>query len=64
MNTEHTNPSLPKEKIEFSDETIQSLKELGAILLRIHNRLISEGYVIKDGRIYKDGVDVTKGSRS
>ena len=35
----------------FSDETIKSLTELGEVLRRIHNRLISEGYEIKDGVI-------------
>ena len=35
----------------FSPETIQSLHELGAALRKIHNRLISEGYVIRDGKI-------------
>ena len=38
---------------EFSDETIASLKELGAVFRDIRNRLISEGYVIKDGMIQK-----------
>ena len=38
---------------EFSDETIASLVELGKVLLKIRNRLISEGYVIKNGRIEK-----------
>ena len=40
-------------RTEFSDETIVSLKELGVVLQEIHNRLISEGYVIKDGKIEK-----------
>jgi len=35
---------------KFSDETIASLVELGKVFLRIRNRLISEGYVIKDGK--------------
>ena len=39
----------------FSDETIQSLRELGAILANIRNRLLSEGYVMKNGKIYKNG---------
>ena len=37
----------------FSDETIKSLTELGEVLRRIHNRLISEGYEIKNGHIIK-----------
>ena len=31
----------------FSDETIKALTELGEVLRRIHNRLISEGYEIR-----------------
>lgn len=37
----------------FSNETIGSLVELGEVLRRIHNRLITEGYEIKDGCIVK-----------
>jgi hypothetical protein len=36
----------------FSDETVASVLELGEHLRSIHNRLISEGYVIKNGKIY------------
>jgi len=39
----------------FSQETIDSFKDLGETLSRIHRRLISEGYIIKDGQIYKPG---------
>ena len=35
----------------FSDETILSLVEFGEVLRSIHNRLIKEGYTIKDGVI-------------
>ena len=35
----------------FTDEDIQSFVELGEVLRKIHNRLLSEGYVIKDGKI-------------
>lgn len=35
----------------FSDETIQSLEELGSVLRRIHARLIAEGYSIIGGRL-------------
>ena len=35
----------------LSQETIKSLHELGAIFRRIHRRLISEGYIIRDGNI-------------
>ncbi len=37
----------------FSEETMQSLRELGAALQSIHNRLLSEGYVMIDGRLTK-----------
>ena len=37
----------------LSEETLQALEELGEVLLEIHNRMISEEYAIKDGRIYK-----------
>lgn len=33
----------------FNEETTQSLIELGEVLRRIHNRLISEDWIIKDG---------------
>lgn len=37
----------------FSEETMQSLRELGAVLQSIHNRLLAEGYIIKDGHLIK-----------
>jgi hypothetical protein len=37
----------------FSQETIDSLQDLGDTLRRIHRRLILEGYTIKDGQIFK-----------
>ena len=37
----------------FSQETIDSLKDLGDTLKRIHQRLILEGYTIIEGQIYK-----------
>ena len=33
----------------FSEETMQSLRELGAVLQSIHTRLISEGYIYSNG---------------
>ena len=45
-----------KKEIEpkpLSEETLIALEELGAVLREIHIRLLSEGYVIKDGKIYK-----------
>jgi hypothetical protein len=48
---ESTHP--PKEGPYLSDETIQALRELGAVLEPIYKRLIAEGYVIKNGKILK-----------
>ena len=37
---------------EFSEETIQSLKDLGEVLLKIRHRLVAEGRVeVKNGKI-------------
>ncbi len=46
-------PSLGPNNFLFSEETIESLSELGAELKKIHDRLISEGYIFKDGKIFK-----------
>jgi hypothetical protein len=35
----------------LSAETVKSLQELGEVYRRIHRRLVSEGYVIRDGKI-------------
>lgn len=43
----------PEEGPYLSDETIQALRELGAVLEPIYRRLIAEGYVIKNGKILK-----------
>lgn len=37
----------------FTSATIESVRELGSVLEGIHNRLISEGYTIKNGIITK-----------
>lgn len=42
----------------FSKETMTSLREYGEVLRGIHNRLISEGYVINKGEFYKNGVKI------
>lgn len=42
-----------KKKQTFSDEDIAAFIELGEVLKKIRRRLLSEGYVIKDGKIYK-----------
>lgn len=50
--------ALPRKEINpgssgnyFSQETIDSVSELGSVLQRIHNRLISQGYSIIDGKL-------------
>ena len=40
----------PKPSI-FSQETIDSVTELGSVLQKIHNRLLSEGYCIMANRV-------------
>lgn len=40
-------------KLALTDESIKAISELGDVLRGIHNRLISEGYEIKDGHISK-----------
>jgi len=39
----------------LSRGTVESLQELGEVLRQIHTRLLSEGYIIKDGEILKPG---------
>lgn len=40
-----------EEKAFFSDETMQSLRELGDVLRAIHRRLIAEGHLVRDGTL-------------
>lgn len=47
-------PSLSLSPI-LSEETLDSLEELGTVLRRIHKRMIFEGYEILDGKIRKKG---------
>jgi hypothetical protein len=42
-----------RKKYIFSDEQITAFVDFYNLLKRIHNRLISEGYIIKDGKISK-----------
>jgi hypothetical protein len=46
-------PSLDVSERRFSDDTVESLHELGEVLMRIHKRLVSEGYTIGNGKISK-----------
>ncbi len=45
--------NLDRPSSQLSDETIDSLLELGRVLERIHRRLLAEGYTIEGGKIYK-----------
>mgnify|MGYP001583288307 CR=1 FL=1 len=41
-----------EKKTLFSEETTESLKDLGEVLLKIHHRLVAEGRVeVKNGKI-------------
>ncbi len=44
----------PNKTKTLSDETMKSAVAFGEILRRIHNRLIAEGYEIKDGKVIKN----------
>lgn len=46
------NTNTEKENI-FSEEGIKNITAFSSTLGRIHARMISQGYVIKDGRVYK-----------
>lgn len=46
--------SARKQKVNmFSSESIESLSELGLVLGRVRKRLIGEGFIIRDGKIFK-----------
>lgn len=53
--------SLASDDYIFSEETMQSLRELGAVLQEIHGRLIAEGYILRNGQFIKqyDGTNIT-----
>jgi hypothetical protein len=38
---------------QFTEVTMQSIRELGEVLQSIHNRLLAEGYNMKDGELIK-----------
>ena len=44
--------STEKENI-FSEEGIRNIATFSSTLGRIHARMISQGYVIKNGKVYK-----------
>jgi hypothetical protein len=45
-------PKTEKSRI-FSDQAIKNIAAFSEVLKKIHIRLISEGYVIEDGKVYK-----------
>ncbi len=47
---------LPDAQTYFTDETIQGLRELGAVLDTVRKRLKAEGCVIKDGKIVREEI--------
>lgn len=49
----HENFSCETKHEIFSDQGINNIVEFSDTLKRIHIRLINEGYVIKDGKVYK-----------
>lgn len=52
---------MKKKEDIFTDEQIKDFVELGEVLRRIRNRLISEGWTIKDSVFTSpDGVSYTK----
>ena len=44
----------------FSQETVDSLYELGNVYAKIRARLLSEGYTIKDGKIIPPKIKIQK----
>ena len=44
---EAQNYSTDEKSVGFTDETVLALRELGTVLQRIHNRLVSEGKIIE-----------------
>ncbi|MCX6718007.1 MAG: hypothetical protein NTY81_00185 [Candidatus Staskawiczbacteria bacterium] len=48
----------------FTEEGIKNISRFQDTLKRIHIRLISEGYVIKDGKIEKPKVALDKSEKS
>jgi hypothetical protein len=60
---EKTNENASQTNI-FTDEGIKNISRFQDTLKRIHIRLISEGYVIKDGKIEKPKVALDKSTKS
>ncbi len=44
----------------FSQETVDSLNQLGNVYAKIRARLLSEGYMIKDGKIIPPKIKIQK----
>ncbi len=63
MNTspnQYKDQSAEPKKPPFPPETVRALQEFGEVLREIHNRLLSEGYVYKNGKLYKPDADNQK----
>ena len=46
-----------KKKNLFTDEEIRAVNDLGQVLRRIHRRLYSEGYILRNGVFVKSDVE-------
>lgn len=58
---DHLKPlPIDPEKVISDEERIAAWTEYGEVLRGIHNRLISEGYVYKDGKFYRESENVKK----
>jgi 23S rRNA maturation-related 3'-5' exoribonuclease YhaM len=60
---EKTNENASQTNI-FTDEGIKNISRFQDTLKRIHIRLISEGYTIKDGKIEKPKAALDKSTKS
>ncbi|HTA26993.1 MAG TPA: hypothetical protein VK809_04355 [Bacteroidia bacterium] len=52
-------PSLGVSEVVLTEETIRAVRKLGDVLRRIHDRLISEGYVLENGEFVKSNDTTT-----
>ncbi len=51
QNTSRPARHIDPKDYKFTEDEMQSFRDLGAVLRQIHNRLISEGYTITDDEI-------------
>ena len=58
-------PNSLSEKTHFSEEGLENVVGFYEVLLRVHNRLMTEGYTVKDGKITPpEGKDIVKGKKA